>query len=1078
MNTPAYRNLKFSRLATLTGLCVASALFFCASPLRLPAQDTRPDQQKKGLTPKPAGTNTPSPAAKPDAAAKQTGPPESQAQPAVEKTPSPQAGDAQSKAEQETGSPSEGIQLSFQGANIEMVVQWLAQTTGKSVVKHPRVQCQLTIVSSKKISRREAITLVYHALGLEGFNAIESSKSILIVPEGQEPKLSPELVDGSRTDIPEGRQRLVKIFPLKHIQAEELKGKVRAVLSDKATIETDDRANQIIVTDYTDNLMLLGELIKELDVTSADSVIEIFSLKYAEAEDLVNLLNLVLSAQAPSQSAGSGSQGRSPPSTGGSPPPPGPGPSLPGGGPSPPGAASPPPPAGGGSQAPGQQVRLWPDKTSNRIIVAAPKSKLPEIQKLIDILDTEKPRDVTIRVIPLRNVNAEDVAKELAPLYQKMSGKSLKDIIEVTADNRSSSLIVLSSEANFQAIKKLMGTLDTEEAQERIVKTFALKNAEAEDVARQLQDLYKDQDSSSRYPFYIFPSSQGNRNPKKMSVVADRRRNTLIVQAPPASMEGIGKMIRELDEPVTDDSLAPRIYPLKYVSAVDIEDVLNELFLKKQQVRSYWDWYEGPQETADRDVGRLYGKVRITSEPYSNSIIVASNSRENLLAVEEVLKQLDVPSQAGESTLRVGLRFAKAATVANSINILFAKGGSPPLRPVAQPGQPYVAAPQQQQQQQSVSSQSSFELEHEAKEEGYYPWLGGQPENTRTSDGRNVVRPVSDLVGRVRVVPDQRSNSLLISANVHFFPQVLKLIEDLDAPTAQVLIEARIVEVSSDFLDKLGVRWSPDGSKVFTAEDYDNSILAHASGEYRKGFGGNTSVNTGSSSLTEVMASLRSGVLNSTINMDYLVQFLRKTTDATVLAEPQINIEDNETGKLFVGQQVPFIDKSQSTDVGALNQSFQYKDVGVILEVTPHINTSGDVALKIHAESSAIVPGQTLFGGAILDTRNFRTDLTAKSGDTLVLGGIIQKQVSNTLRKTPILGSIPVVGWAFKKKDKTTHEVELLVFLRPKVVRTPAEAKELMEEMDKKAPLIKKWKEEIEPNKGTENDKERPNPDK
>ena len=134
--------------------------------------------------------------------------------------------------------------------------------------------------------------------------------------------------------------------------------------------------------------------------------------------------------------------------------------------------------------------------------------------------------------------------------------------------------------------------------------------------------------------------------------------------------------------------------------------------------------------------------------------------------------------------------------------------------------------------------------------------------------------------------------------------------------------------------------------------------------------------------------------------------------------------------------------------------------------------------MKIHAESSAIVPGQTLFGGAILDTRNFRTDLTAKSGDTLVLGGIIQKQVSNTLRKTPILGSIPVVGWAFKKKDKTTHEVELLVFLRPKVVRTPAEAKELMEEMDKKAPLIKKWKEEIEPNKGTENDKERPNPDK
>src|SRR6059036_2494177 len=104
--------------------------------------------------------------------------------------------------------------------------------------------------------------------------------------------------------------------------------------------------------------------------------------------------------------------------------------------------------------------------------------------------------------------------------------------------------------------------------------------------------------------------------------------------------------------------------------------------------------------------------------------------------------------------------------------------------------------------------------------------------------GTTRTRPVSDLVGRVRVVPDQRSNGLLISANVHFFPQVLKLIEELDAPTAQVLIEARIVEVSSDFLDKLGVRWSPDSSRTFTTDDLDNSVLGTARANYVKGFGG------------------------------------------------------------------------------------------------------------------------------------------------------------------------------------------------------------------------------------------------
>lgn len=957
--------------------------------------------------------------------------------------PNPAVAGSQPKEEEEALSLSDEISLSFQQANIEMVVQWLAKTTGKSVVKHPRVQCQLTIVSSKKLKIREALTLVYRALSLEGFATIESSKSILIVPEGQEPKMSPELMDGNSGEIPEGRQRLIKVFPLKNILPSELKEKIRGVLSEKGTIDEDTRANQIIVTDYTDNVRLIGELIKELDIASvSDTVIEIFSLRYLEAEELASLLNLVLNSQAGSPSPPPGSSGSSgsssqssrvvsmPPgmvvSSSSSPP-----------------AGGPPPPKGG--QMSGQEIHLWPDRTSNRLIVASPKSKLGEVKRLIDILDAAKPQDVGIRVIALKHVSAEDLVKEIAPLYQKLSGRSLKDIIEVTSNIRSNSLIVLSSEANFAELQKLTTKLDTEEAQERVMQAFALKNADAEDVAEQLQELNQDQSSSSRYVYYYSPFSN-NQNRKKVSVVADKRRNTVIVQASPGAIDGIGAMIRELDKPVTDDSLAPKIYPLKYVSAVDIETVLNELFVKKQEQRSYFDYYyfDSGNSSRDKDAGRMFGKVRITSEPYSNSIIVTSNSPENLEAVEAVLKQLDAPSQAGESTLRIGLRFATASDVAKSINILFAKNGSPPLRPV-QPQRQQNQNPQQQGGQQNSLS-ANFDLDEESDEEGYFPWLGGQPDNQRTADGRSV-RPVSDLVGKVRVVPDPRSNSLLLSANVHYFPQVLKLIEDLDAPTSEVLIEARIVEVSSDYLDKLGVRWSPDGSKVFSGSDYDNSFIIGSSGKYTKGFGGTTSGNSsGAGSAISALANLKSGVLESTISMDFLVQFLKQNTAATVLAQPQINIKDNETGKLFVGQQVPIPANNQVNQLGGQNTQIGYKDVGVVLEVTPHINKSGDVSLKIHAESSSIVPGQTVLGGAVFDTRNFKTHLEAKSGETLVLGGIIQRQVSDTVRKTPILGSIPGLGWAFKKKDKITREVELMVFLRTTVVRTPEDAKALLEE--------------------------------
>lgn len=962
--------------------------------------------------------------------------------------PAAPAGTNAAKGETGKGPDGDGVTVSFQGAPVDMVVQWLAKTTEKSVIKHPKVQCQLTIISSKKLPARDAINLVYRALAMEGFAAVETRQSIYLVPEGQEPKLTPEVMDGGRADIPEGRQRIVKFFPLKNIAPAELKEKVRGVLSEKATVEVDERANQIVVTDYTDNVRLLAELVKEFDVASvADATIEIFNLKHLEAEELGNLLGLVLNAQtaspaSSSRSSSSSSGGSSRMSMDSSSSSSSPSPAPSGG-------------SGGGS-ASGQQVKIWPDKGSNRLIVTAPKSKIPEIKKLIEILDTAKPQDVAIRVIPLKNVNATDLVREIGPLYQRLGNRGTKDGVEVTANNRSNSLIILSSEVNFTALKKLIASLDTEEAQEKVMQAFPLKNADAEDVAKQLQELNQDQQGGySRYVYYL-SDGPSNRDNKKLSVVADRRRNTVIVQAPPGSMAKIGKMIDTLDQPVTDDSLAPKIFPLKFVSAADLEDVLNELFLKKQQNRSYWYYDDYPSESTDKNVGRLYGKVRITSEPFSNSLIVTANSAEHLAAVEEVIKKLDAPSEQGDTTLKVSLQYGKAMTVANSINILFAKAGSPPLRAATQ--QQNQPNDQRNPQQQNNTGQYGFTLEQEAKEDVYYPWLGGQQEGSSyysrgSSDGRSNVRPVSDLVGRVRVVPDRRSNTLLVTCNVHFFPQIMKLVNELDAPTAQVLIGAKIIEVSSDFRDKLGVRWAPTSANAsqpnFSGDDLENSLLVNNSASYTKTFVGNS-----------LASSLANGVLSSKLNLDVLIQFLRKNTDATVLAEPQINISDNEMGQLFVGARVPFLTGSMNTDVGGRNDTYNYKDVGVILEVTPRINNAEDVALKIHAESSTLRNGELINGGVVIDTRNFHTDLMLKSGQTAVLGGIINKQHQNIVRKVPVLGSIPGLGWLFKKRDKTTTDMELMVFLSPRITRSPEQAKQLIDDVEKSAPKVKQYQED------------------
>ena len=860
--------------------------------------------------------------------------------------------------------PTDLIPLSFQNMQIDQVVQWLSDNTGKSVVKHPSAHCQVTIVSTKKVTRQEAVTMVYRALGMEGFNAIESSDSILIVPDDKEPKLSPELLGATNTSAPGGRQRMIKVYPLQHVQAADLSDKVKTVLSKDAVVVTDDRANLMIITDYNDNLSAATSLIAALDVA--------------------------------------------------------------------------------------------------------------------------KNEDVLVRVIKLQSVNAQDLAKQIKPLYDKLTSKQPKEIIEVSASDTANTLMVLSSQANFGEIEQFAKSLDTTNAQQRVMRTFDLKNADAQDVTKQLQDLGKDKDNSdSPYRIFYFGDNPNENTKTKISFVADRRRNAIVVQAPPSAMDEIARTITALDAPITDNNLAPKIVPLENVSAGDIEDVLNELFLKKNTQRSYYDYIFGNGESQDtRDVGRLYGKVRITSEAAANAIIITANSQENLDAVLSIVKELDKPSQAGDTTFHFKLNFGNAQKIANRINILFAKNGSQPLRPVNQPNQNNPQPPQPQQpNQQGAPAGDDFSLEQVVKEDPYYSWLGGSPDAGGRGGGGNssstTERPVSDLVGRVRVVPDEATSSLLVTANIHLFPQVSKMIEQMDVPPPQVLIDAKLVQVSANYLDNMGVRFSPDGSQVFSGSDFQNSFLPHAGGTYLKGFGNNTQVNNpitagsspsfttgggGSSSLgtiSQALTSMRSGVLDSTLSMDFLIQFLHQKADATVIAEPQLTIADNDMGKLFVGKAVPIQTGNVSSGLTGTTTAFGYRNVGVIIEVEPHINESNDVALRIRAESSTVDPVQ-INNQPVFNAAQYRTELTAKAGQTLVMGGIIQKTFNDNVYKTPILGSIPGLNYIFGKRDKNGTRTELLVFLRPKVVRSPEQAKEMYDEVTKRLPLVEKSEQDQE----------------
>ena len=211
-------------------------------------------------------------------------------------------------------------------------------------------------------------------------------------------------------------------------------------------------------------------------------------------------------------------------------------------------------------------------------------------------------------------------------------------------------------------------------------------------------------------------------------------------------------------------------------------------------------------------------------------------------------------------------------------------------------------------------------------------------------------------------------------------------------------------------------------------------------------------------------------MLDVNVNVNAVLQALNEKTNVRIIQQPRIFTADNSEAVFFNGQEVPFITDSQVNDLGNLTQSFSYIPVGVTLNVRPRITPKQDVSLEINLTLSNTVPGQTLFGGAILDRRTTETIATVKNGQTIVLSGIRVDSETKITRKVPVLGDIPGIGpLLFTSYDNGNTTQELIAFLTPIVVETPEEndmnynigARERLEQIS--LPLEQQLKNQYEP---------------
>jgi len=296
----------------------------------------------------------------------------------------------------------------------------------------------------------------------------------------------------------------------------------------------------------------------------------------------------------------------------------------------------------------------------------------------------------------------------------------------------------------------------------------------------------------------------------------------------------------------------------------------------------------------------------------------------------------------------------------------------------------------------------------------------------------------------VQIVADKATNSLVITAKKHDYLVLEDIIKKLDIPRRMVYLEALIMEVNVDKEFRLGVEWM--GMEDFTYEGRKGGVFSGSGGA-----GDYSSIRGLAGTPPSLPSGFSLGVFGEAIqigdvtfpNLGAILQAYQKDSDVHILSTPQILTTDNEEAEIKVGENVPYITKEATGE--QIYQTYEYKDVGVTLKITPQINQERFVRLKIFQEVIKLKKGAEEFRPTTLK-RSAETTVIVKDKNAVVIGGIIGESTEKGTYKVPCLGDIPGLGWLFKSISRTRNKTNLFVFLTPYIIENPIEAQRIYEE--------------------------------
>ena len=501
--------------------------------------------------------------------------------------------------------------------------------------------------------------------------------------------------------------------------------------------------------------------------------------------------------------------------------------------------------------------------------------------------------------------------------------------------------------------------------------------------------------------------------PPGMILKVDVRRNALIVAGSAQDIRSIKETISIFDVDWMK-GMSFALVPVRSSAPAAIVQDLEQVFETKS--------------------GVLKGVVRFVPNNRLKSVLVISSRAKYLKEATRWIKKLDVLSASSEESLHVyHVQNRTAADLAGILTKVLENGGVRQSRAdVAPKFKSAVATEQAPVAQERISGgpetpQNGIDVaatvtDNQLPEENYVDQSGD-----------------AELPKRIRVVADDSNNSLLIFATAQDFESIKRVLEEVDSVPNQVLLDAVIAEVTLDDGLKFGVRW-------FLGENNNHGTFSDAAS------GAISSVFPGFSYF------LKSNDIGLALNA------ISSVTDVRVLSAPSLVVLDNKSATLQVGDQVPIVTQSAkgtATGDAPIVNNVELKDTGVILKVTPRVYDSGLVTLDIEQAVSSVVKTTTSgIDSPTIRQRKMKTSVVVQDSEALALGGLIQEKETTGKSKVPVLGDIPGLGVAFRNKSNAISRTELIIFIRPRVIRDLHEARqvtaEFRRELGVQAPRVRR----------------------